>query len=155
MKLDYLIREDGTAVITGIPEPEAVMTLPASIEGCPVAEIGTDIISLGKKSIAREITLPETVGKIAEKAFCDLRYLKKLSIPDSVREISDFAIFTCPDLVELHIPSSVTIIGQYAFGYMYEHARAYKLNYFTLLCEKGSAAEKFAIDNGIKHLLYV
>lgn len=149
MKLEYVIREDATAVITGIPEPEAVMVLPSSIENCLVTEIGTDVISLGKKSIAREIILPETVVKISERAFNDLRYLKKLAIPKSVREIADFGIFTCPDLRELLIPSSVTDFGRCAFGYMYEHARAYKLNYFTLLCEKGSPAEKYAEENEI------
>ncbi len=148
MKLEYMIK-DGSAVITRIPEPETVMTLPSVIEGCPVTEIGTDVISLGKKSIAREIILPETLIRISERAFSDLRYLKKLFIPDGVKEIADFGIFTCPDLTELYIPASVVTFGQCAFGYMYEHARAYKLNYFTLLCEKDSQAEKYAKEQAI------
>lgn len=151
MKLEYDIRDDATAIITGIPEPEAVIILPSAIESCPVTEIGTDVISLGKKSIAREIILPDTLKKIAQRAFSDLRYLKKLSIPDGVKEIADFGIFTCPDLTELFIPASVTDLGQCAFGYMYEHARAYKLNYFTLLCKTDSAAEHYAKDNGITY----
>ena len=79
MQLEYDIRDDKTAVITRIPQPEAVIVLPSFVEGCPVTEIGTDVISLGKKSIAREIVLPETLIKISERAFTDLRYLKKLS----------------------------------------------------------------------------
>lgn len=151
MNLDYIIREDGSAVITKISEPCAVMELPASIDGHPVVEVGTDIIPMGKKSIAREIRLPNTLIRIAPHAFNDLRYLKKLDIPQGLREISDFGIFTCPDLTELYIPSSVVDFGQCAFGYMYEHARAYKLNYFTLVCEKDSAAQKFAEENGIEY----
>ncbi len=76
MQLEYDIRDDKTAVITRIPQPEAVIVLPSFVEGCPVTEIGTDVISLGKKSIAREIVLPETLIKISERAFTDLRYLK-------------------------------------------------------------------------------
>lgn len=149
MKLEYYINDDKTAVITRIPEPEAVIVLPSVIEGCPVTEIGTEVISLGKKSIAREIILPETLTRISERAFSDLRYLKKLSIPKGLLEIADFGIFTCPDLTELYIPASVVTFGQCAFGYMYEHARAYKLNYFTLLCEKDSPAERFAEEQAI------
>ena len=149
MQLEYDIWDDKTAVITRIPQPEAVIVLPSFVEGCPVTEIGTDVISLGKKSIAREIVLPETLIKISERAFTDLRYLKKLSLPAGLKEIADFGIFTCPDLTELYIPASVVTFGQCAFGYMYEHARAYKLNYFTLLCEKDSQAEKYAKEQKI------
>lgn len=93
MQLEYDIRDDKTAVITRIPQPEAVIVLPSFVEGCPVTEIGTDVISLGKKSIAREIVLPETLIKISERAFTDLRYLKKLSLPAGLKEIADFGIF--------------------------------------------------------------
>lgn len=152
MKIDYAIKKDHTAVITGIPEPEAVMMLPELLDDFPVTEIGPDIIPMGTKSIAREIILPPTVKSIGSRAFNDLRYLKRLILPDSLLEISDFGIFTCPDLTHLWIPASVKNLGNYAFGYMYEHGRAYRLNYFTLHCSRGSAAEKFAVKN---HIGYV
>ncbi len=149
MKINYQIKSDNTVIITGIPEPEAVMILPELLDDCPVTEIGSDVIPLGVKSVAREIVLPPTIKKIGSRAFNDLRYLKKLSLPEGLLEISDFGIFTCPDLTHLWIPTSVKIFGNYAFGYMYEHGRAYRLNYFTLHCSKGSAAEKFAMENRI------
>ena len=128
MKFEYRINPQGCAALTSIPDPESVIHIPDTLGGCPVTEIGSDIIPMGVKSVAREIILPDTVTRIGVRAFNDLRYLKKLTIPESVQTIEDFSIFTCPDLTELYIPESVTTFGDYAFGYMYEHGRAYRLN---------------------------
>lgn len=153
MNMTYQLKDDGTAILTKIPQPEAAIFLPSSIDGHTITEIGSDIIPPGVKSRVREIHLPSTVTTISNKAFNDLRYLHTLTLPESLTEIKDFGIFTCPDLTRLHIPASVTRLGAYAFGYMYEHGRAYKLNYFTLLCEPNSAAQIFAEENGISYEL--
>lgn len=145
----YEKKDDGTAVVTKIQTPEPVMTFPESVGGCPIAEIGTDVIPLGVRSIPREIRLPSSLKRIGTYAFNDLRYLKKLILPEGLRQIDSFGIFTCPDLLELYVPASVTVLGEHAFGYMYEHARAYKLNYFTLVCKESSAAHRFAEENGL------
>lgn len=150
MKFEYQINPQDCAVLTSIPNPESIIHIPDTLGSCPVAEIGSDIIPMGVKSIAREIILPDTVTRIGVRAFNDLRYLRKLTIPESVQSIENFGIFTCPDLTELYIPRSVTAFGDYAFGYMYEHGRAYRLNYFTLLCAEDSAAHDFAVQNKIK-----
>lgn len=150
MKFEYRINPQGCAALTSIPNPESVIHIPDTLGSCPVAEIGSDIIPMGVKSVAREIILPDTVTRIGVRAFNDLRYLKKLMIPEGVQSIENFGIFTCPDLTELYIPESVTTFGDYAFGYMYEHGRAYRLNYFTLLCAEDSAAYHFAVQNKIK-----
>lgn len=151
MQFEYMQKDNHTAVLTAIPQPEATISLPTQIGDFTITEIGTDVIPLGVKSIAREIILPDTITVIGRRAFNDLRYLKRLIIPTSVTRIEEFGIYTCPDLTELYIPSSVTEFGRCAFGYMYEHGRAYKLNYFTLLCDAGSAAEAFAKENDIDY----
>lgn len=153
MNIEYRLKDDGTAAVTKIAKPEALVEIPAEIDGHTVTELDSDFIPFGVKTTVREIILPETIRKIGTRAFNDMRYLKKLNLPESLTEIDDFGIFTCPDLVELFIPESVTAFGQRAFGYMYEHGRAYKLNYFTLLCIKGSPAHKFAEENQIKFQL--
>ncbi len=140
----YKKKEEGTAVITKIEKPESKMVIPAYLDGCAVTEIGSDIIPAGVKSVPREIELPPSLIKIGSYAFQDLRYLKKLILPEGLLRIDDFGIFTCPDLLELYVPASVSKLGRYAFGYMYEHARAYRLNYFTLICPENSAAHHFA-----------
>lgn len=150
MKFEYQMQPQSRAILTSIPDPEPVIHIPDTLDSFPVTEIGSDIIPMGVKSIACEIILPDTVTRIGARAFHDLRYLKRLTIPESVQSIGDFGIFTCPDLTELYIPGSVTAFGDYAFGYMYEHGRAYRLNYFTLLCKEDSAAYHFAVQNKIK-----
>lgn len=149
IEFEYQCKEDGSLKLTAIPKPEPVIEIPPAIDGHQITEIGTDFIPFGVKSIVREIILPDTVKVIDTKAFHDLRYLKKLVLPESLETIRDFGIFTCPDLTELYIPASVTNFGNYAFGYMYEHGRAYKMHYFTLLCRENSGAMKFAAENKI------
>ena len=146
-------RFDGTAVLTCIDNPQPVMELPSHIENRPITAIGSDIVPLGVKSVPREIILPASVTSIGHGAFQDLRYLKKLVLPEGLLQIGDFAIYTCPDLQELYIPPSVERLGRYAVGYMYEHARAYRLNYFTLLCKQNSAAHHFAEENQLTYRL--
>lgn len=149
MEINYEVKDDGTARITEIPKPEATVEIPAEIDGYRITEVGENFVPFGTKTKVREIILPDTVTKINARAFNDMRYLRKLHLPESIKEIDEFGIFTCPDLVELFIPQSVTTFGKYAFGYMYEHGRAYKLNYFTLLCKEGSDAHRFALEHNI------
>jgi len=150
MEIEYIIKEDGSAAITKIPEPESILQIPQVLDGHRVTELCEDFIPFGVKSRVRQVHLPESVEKIGSRAFRDMRWLKELTLPDSLVEIDRFGIYTCPDLTELYIPSSVKTFGACAFGYMYEHGRAYKLNYFTLLCEEDSPAKKFAEENGLR-----
>lgn len=147
MEIQYIIKEDDTLAVTLIPQPDPVIHIPAEIDGRPVTSLGSDIIPLGVKTRVRELYLPDTLCSIGSRALNDLRYLSKLVLPEGLAEIGDFGIFTCPDLTELYIPASVHAFGRCAFGYMYEHGRAYRLNYFTLLCEPDSPARRFAEEN--------
>lgn len=156
MNFEYILTETGEAVLTkvsGFSEREMTVEVPAVIDGHTITEIGENFVPFGEKTKVREVILPNTIKKIRSRAFNDMRYLKKLVLPKSVTEIEDFGIFTCPDLTELFVPSSVTDFGRCAFGYMYEHGRAYRLNYFTLLCAENSASRRFAEENNLKYRL--
>ena len=52
----------------------------------------------------------------------------------------------------MEIPATVTEIGEYAIGYMYnsEQAEYYPIPGFAIVAEKGSAAEKYALENDFK-----
>lgn len=149
MEIQYVLNKDNTATVTKIPDPAAVIRIPGAIDGHLVTALGSDIIPRGVKSRPREIHLPDTLCSIGSHALDDLRYLSKLTLPEGLAEIGDFGIFTCPDLTELYVPASVRVFGRCAFGYMYEHGRAYPLHYFTLLCEPDSPAREFAQKNQI------
>ena len=67
-------------------------------------------------------------------------------IPNSVTKIKDYAFYGCTSLKSVTIPSSATYIGVRAFGYTSNG----KINGFTIYGKKGTAAEKYARDNGFK-----
>lgn len=150
MEIKYMLRDDSAAVITEITNPPEILEIPSVLDGHRVAELSADFIPFGSKSKARQIHLPDTIEKIGVHAFRDMRWLKVLTLPESLTEIADFGIYTCPDLTRLYIPSSVKTFGRCAFGFMYEHGRAYKLNYFTLLCKADAPAKSFALENGLQ-----
>ena len=59
--------------------------------------------------------IPDTVTKIAERAFQDCSGLKSVTIGEGVEEIGGNAFSGCSSLTSVEIPDSVTSIGDYAF----------------------------------------
>ena len=98
-------------------------------------------------------------------AFDDQVKLKSISIPEGVTNIGDYAFHNCSSMTQISIPKSVNEIGEYALGYKevndgtqgerYGSIRYSKGGYHTVIpgfviCgEAGSAAEKYAEQNGI------
>ena len=59
--------------------------------------------------------IPDTVTRIAYKAFYGSSGLTSVNIPASVTSIGDFAFDGCTSLTSVNIPNGVTDIGRYAF----------------------------------------
>lgn len=154
MEIKYSLNTDNTITIIQILDPTDTINIPPAINGYTVTAIGRDIIPMGTKSKVKSISLPNTIKLIDSYAFNDLRYLKRLSIEEGIEEIATFGIYTCPDLLEIKIPASIKTLGEYSFGYMYEHARSYKQNYFTVICKEGSRAYQYAKENNLTFKLY-
>ncbi|MEG1067611.1 MAG: leucine-rich repeat protein [Anaerovoracaceae bacterium] len=154
MEIKYSVNTDNTITIVEILDPVEIIKIPKTIDGHTVIAIGDDIIPMGTKSKVKSISLPNTIKTIGSYAFNDLRYLKCLSLEEGLEEIAPFGIYTCPDLLEIKIPASIKILGEYSFGYMYEHARSYKQNYFTVICKDGSYAHQYAKENNLTFKLY-
>lgn len=151
MNFEFIVKEDGTATVTRITDPEAFIIIPAELEGHVVNEIGTDIIPKGFKTRVQNVILPQTIEKIGPHAFDALHYLKTLILNEGLKEIGECGIYTCPDLSEIYIPESVTAFGKCAVGFYYEHGRSYRHRYFTLVCDEGSAAEEYCKENDISY----
>ncbi len=101
-----------------------------------------------KDTSVRILEIPEKIGdytvtQIADYAFQDNKTLMSVVIPDTVTEIGYCAFLNCDYLLDLKVPSSVTTIEPYAFGWSGRVAA------LTVDTEKGSAAERFAKENGI------
>lgn len=76
--------------------------------------------------------------------------LKEVVIPDSVNNIGEVAFMGCESLKTVTIPESVKVIGREAFGYLSSEkwGQGYKVEGFTIRGVAGSAAEKYAKENG-------
>lgn len=148
--------------------------IPSAVDGLPVTTIGYfSIVGLGN---LKSVEIPDSVTTIEEIAFVGCNALTSITIPDSVtsigwnafgycealtsvklpanlKNIERDTFFGCGELKAIMIPDSVETIGEYAFGYYYEDPENYKFDYvkvegFKLCGAKGSAAEKYAEENG-------
>lgn len=72
-------------------------------------------------------------------------------IKDGTVSIAEEALCDCKNMKSCYIPESVNVIGDYAIGFYYlSGVGAIKNTDFTMYCVSGSAAEQYAIKNGIK-----
>ena len=104
----------------------------------------------------KNINFASSVETIGYSAFEGCSGLSDLEIPESVQKISDYAFVNCKRIEKVKIPSSVTEIGKYAFGYLYnsEQDEYYPIPGFTIVTDKDSAAEKYALENDFK-IVYI
>ena len=100
----------------------------------------------------KTINIPESVTSIGDAAFKRCIKLTSVTIPNSVKSIGEEAFYGCTSLKSITIPSNVKSIGKAAFGYKRyeEHIAVEKVTGFTIYGVKGTAAEKYAKDNGFK-----
>lgn len=99
-----------------------------------------------------DISFAESAEQIGRSAFSGCTGLSDFKIPDSVKTIGSCAFVNCSGVDEVEIPATVTEIGEYAIGYMYnsEQAEYYPIPGFTVITVKGSAGEKYALENDFK-----
>lgn len=97
-----------------------------------------------------ELIIPKGVKELGSYAFSGCTGLKELWLPEGLEEIGSYCFCYDTGLKSLFIPKSVTYIGNKAFGYESSSSSAGLIEGVKILCYKGSAAEKYAADNGIK-----
>ncbi len=127
------LKELGNSAFSKCTSLESI-TIPASVEKFDT-QVFTECTKLAS------VTIENGVKTIGNGAFMDCTALKEVTIPDSVTNIEFLAFAYCTSLESITIPSSVTSIGKEALG------RSISDKKCKILCYKGSAAEKYAIDN--------
>ena len=81
---------------------------------CQILRYATNI-TIGGKSIAGELVIPNTVETIASYAFVFCSVITGVTIQDGVTSIGRYAFSRCENITSVVIPDSVTTIGQGAF----------------------------------------
>lgn len=133
----YLVLSDNTVCLEGYVGNDSDVTIPSSINGMQVTEIGT--CAFENNETLTNVTIPYGVKIIGHAAFRECISLKSVSTPDSVVEIKNNAFtkcyslesvklsnnlttishqtfWDCKSLTAIEIPENVKNIGNYAFG---------------------------------------
>jgi len=87
---NYEVR-DGTVTITYYNGNAASLSIPSTIDGKKVTDIG-------------------------ERAFQDCKSLKNITLPNGIKQIGFAAFLSCSNLENVYIPDSLTVIGESAFS---------------------------------------
>lgn len=90
----------------------------------------------------KKVTLSNKITKLNSEVFADCSALQKVNIPKKCTNIGPLAFAYCENLKTLVIPSSVKKISRWAFT---------GCKNLTIICEKGSYAERYAKKNEVKY----
>lgn len=97
------------------------------------------------------VTFSENLKIVEAWAFANNYSLETVIMNDGLERIGDSA-FDTTAIKEIVVPSSVTFIGEYAIGYTYDEELfdyVYEKE-CVIKCEEGTAAAKYAQDNGFE-----
>ncbi|MCI6653493.1 MAG: fibronectin type III domain-containing protein [Ruminococcus sp.] len=94
------------------------------------------------------------IKEIEGGTFYDCEGLTAFTIPNTVTKIDNHAFYGCINMKKITIPKSVTEIGEHALGYYFAYyddaSHDDKVEDFVIYGYKGTAGEKYALDNGFK-----
>ena len=97
------------------------------------------------------ISIPNSITSIGACAFSGCTSLTRITIPDSVTIIEEYVFTDCTSLTSITIPLKVESIGYCALGYYTdENWNHEKVKDFSIYGYKGTTAEKYSKENGIK-----
>ena len=100
----FSLGENG-AIVTGADPAVGALTVPSTLGGQPVAEIGyTAFASCDELT---SVAIPAGVGNIGERAFQYCSLLEEVSLPAGVTNIGAMAFQYCDSLATLALPQSV------------------------------------------------
>ncbi len=107
---EVLSEADKTCVITAYTGKTRNLTIPSSLDGYKVVELGA--LSFQEAKLLKTVIIPSTVTVIRESAFFGCLDLTTVAIPSSVKVIEQCAFAECTELSAINFPDSVTFIGR-------------------------------------------
>lgn len=142
----YRLLNDDTAEIMCYLGKDKELLIPSEVDGYKVTGIGNEAFYSNTR--IENVIIPDTVTNIENYAFSECWNLKNITIPDGVTSLGSHAFGECFNLKSITLPDSVTNIGEYSFGYNYKN----KIDGFTIYGYAGTAAEKYANENGFEFI---
>ena len=154
----YTVR-NGEAVITGYSGSDTSVSVPSSVGGYSVTEIGTAALY---NSEIEKLSIPSTVRKIGWWAFYGSSKLASVKLHPGLQTISFGAFLNCNSLHEIEVPPTVSSIGDDAFAVScktrtgipdtskdrFVGQQYYTVNHsFVITGFRGTAAYAYAEDN--------
>ena len=127
------LQNDGTAMITGYTGEEAVLVLPAELEGVPVTAIGPSAFQANLELI--DLVIPEGVVSLGDYAFQRCPNLTGVSLPATMEEVGLNPFAGCEALLD------VDVAGDHPYLEVRDSVlfskEDHRLIYYPRLLEKG------------------
>lgn len=110
---DYVYTvEDGCATVTAYTGGDTGITVPATLGGCPVTAIGA--VAFYQSSVT-EVTLPQSVMYIGERAFAECTSLTAFAFPEVIEDMGGDVFNGCTNLATVTMPSTMYYIPERTF----------------------------------------
>ena len=140
---------------TGTIDSGSYIRFPKELDGYPVTDIKFEQSGSSHSQKTDILIIESDIPRLRRDMFQKFAP-KEIIIRGNVQTIDGYT-FDDENLEIITVPASVTEIGERAFGYHVEYGEdQYDYSYyynpsFTLYCTEGSAAEKYAKNNGLNY----
>ena len=109
----YTLNASNEATITGYSGAGGALTIPSSLDGSSVSDIGPHAFK--DRTGLTSVNIPDSVTSVGMAAFYGCTGLTSVSIGSGVTSIRSYTFAGCSGLTSVSIPGSVTSIGTGAF----------------------------------------
>ena len=159
----------GTAMLITYNGTDTEVTVPATIDGIPVSDLGIGLGGTAFEAVAdtmtsvtiedgitilnagvfkgctalTEVSIPSSVTYIGSVAFQDCTALKEIELKEGLTSVGMYT-FLNTGLTSVLIPSTVNDIGNYAFGWNGTTSDYDSIDGFTIYAYTGTAGHKYA-----------
>jgi formylglycine-generating enzyme required for sulfatase activity len=104
---------NGAARLIGYAGGGGAVTVPATLGGLPLADIGEE--AFWNATSVTSIVIPAGVTNIGEEAFWNCTELASIQLPNTITNIQDEAFWNCTSLTNINMQDGVTNIGVESF----------------------------------------
>ncbi len=109
----FIVTPDGKAIVTAYLGHSETVSVPPTLGGCPVTEIGSCAFFYNEEMV--DLTLPDSVEKIGDQAFYTCWNILNIDFPSSLKEIGFMSFYQLVNIKQYVFPKSLRKIGDRAF----------------------------------------